>query len=62
MILIELLFLVFKPIFATAKMCINPNAELELKSPKASLHLEIQNISIELIKPQVETFMRWQSR
>lgn len=46
-------FVVFKPIFASAKICINPNAELELKSPKANLHLEVQNIAIEMTKPQV---------
>lgn len=34
-------------------MCINPNAELELKGPKADLHLEVQNIAIEMTKPQV---------
>lgn len=45
--------LVFKPIFASAKMCINPNAELELKGPKANLHLEVQNIGIEMTKAQV---------
>lgn len=44
---------VFKPIFASAKMCINPNAELELKGPKANLHLEVQNIAIEMTKAQV---------
>ncbi|XP_041649214.1 vacuolar protein sorting-associated protein 13C isoform X2 [Cheilinus undulatus] len=43
---------IFKPIFASAKMCINPNAELELKTPKANLHLEVQNIAIEMTKPQ----------
>uniref|UniRef100_A0A3Q2C9F4 Chorein N-terminal domain-containing protein n=1 Tax=Cyprinodon variegatus TaxID=28743 RepID=A0A3Q2C9F4_CYPVA len=43
---------VFKPLFASAKMCINPNAEMELKSPKANLQLEVQNIGIELTKPQ----------
>ncbi|KAI4872968.1 hypothetical protein NFI96_023652 [Prochilodus magdalenae] len=43
---------IFKPIFASAKMCINPNAEVELKSPKAKLHLEVQNIAIEMTKPQ----------
>lgn len=46
---------VFKPIFASAKMCINPNAELELKGPKANLHLEVQNIAIEMTKAQVTT-------
>lgn len=48
-----LCFVVFKPIFASAKMCINPNAEQELKTPKAKLHLEVQNIAIEMTKPQV---------
>ncbi|XP_067298474.1 intermembrane lipid transfer protein VPS13C isoform X7 [Pseudorasbora parva] len=43
---------IFKPIFASARMCINPNAEVELKSPKANLHLEVQNIAIEMTKPQ----------
>ncbi|XP_070692075.1 intermembrane lipid transfer protein VPS13C [Pempheris klunzingeri] len=43
---------IFRPIFASAKMCINPNAELELKTPKAKLHLEVQNIAIEMTKPQ----------
>ncbi|KAF1393337.1 hypothetical protein PFLUV_G00038030 [Perca fluviatilis] len=43
---------IFKPIFASARMCINPTADLELKSPKAKLHLEVQNISIEITKPQ----------
>lgn len=44
---------VFKPIFASAKICINPNAEVELKSPKVKLYLEVQNIAIEMTKPQV---------
>ncbi|XP_066503943.1 intermembrane lipid transfer protein VPS13C isoform X2 [Hoplias malabaricus] len=43
---------IFKPIFASAKMCINPNSEVELKSPKAKLALEVQNIAIEMTKPQ----------
>uniref|UniRef100_UPI0037E99E70 intermembrane lipid transfer protein VPS13C n=1 Tax=Semicossyphus pulcher TaxID=241346 RepID=UPI0037E99E70 len=43
---------IFKPIFASSKICINPNAELELKTPKANLHLEVQNIAIEMTKPQ----------
>ncbi|XP_060797783.1 intermembrane lipid transfer protein VPS13C isoform X2 [Neoarius graeffei] len=43
---------IFKPIFASAKICINPNADVELKSPKAKLHLEVQNIAIEISKPQ----------
>ncbi|XP_036950284.1 vacuolar protein sorting-associated protein 13C isoform X4 [Acanthopagrus latus] len=48
---------IFKPIFASAKMIINPNAELELKSPKADLHLEVQNIAIEMTKPQYLTMV-----
>ncbi|KAM6942753.1 intermembrane lipid transfer protein VPS13C [Xenentodon cancila] len=48
---------IFKPIFASAKICINPNAELELKSPKMSLHLEVQNIAIEMTKLQYLTML-----
>ncbi|KAK2854371.1 hypothetical protein Q5P01_007032 [Channa striata] len=48
---------IFRPIFASAKICINPNAELELKSPKARLHLEVQNIAIEMTKPQYLTMV-----
>uniref|UniRef100_A0A8C3A5N3 Vacuolar protein sorting 13 homolog C n=1 Tax=Cyclopterus lumpus TaxID=8103 RepID=A0A8C3A5N3_CYCLU len=51
------LFVVFKPIFASATMCINPTAELELKGPKAKLHLEVQNIAIEMTKPQYLTMV-----
>uniref|UniRef100_H3C3S0 Chorein N-terminal domain-containing protein n=1 Tax=Tetraodon nigroviridis TaxID=99883 RepID=H3C3S0_TETNG len=47
----------FKPIFASAKMCINPNAEQELKSPKATLNLEVQNIAIEMTKAQYLTMV-----
>lgn len=46
---------VFKPIFASAKICINPNADVELKSPKAKLHLEVQNIAVEMNKLQVSS-------
>ncbi|XP_075873846.1 intermembrane lipid transfer protein VPS13C isoform X3 [Nelusetta ayraudi] len=48
---------IFKPIFASAKMCINPNAEQELKGPKANLHLEVQNIGIEMTKAQYTTMV-----
>lgn len=44
---------VFRPIFASAKICINPSADIDLKSPKVNLHLEVQNIGIEMTKPQV---------
>ncbi|KAF7703592.1 hypothetical protein HF521_022599 [Silurus meridionalis] len=43
---------IFKPIFASAKIRINPNADVELKSPKVNLHLEVQNIAVEMSKPQ----------
>ncbi|KAI4788355.1 hypothetical protein KUCAC02_035905, partial [Chaenocephalus aceratus] len=33
-------------------MCINPTAELELKSPKLDLNLEVQNIDIQITRPQ----------
>ncbi|XP_029354917.1 vacuolar protein sorting-associated protein 13C isoform X2 [Echeneis naucrates] len=48
---------IFRPIFASAKMCINPNAELELKNPKAKLHVEVQNIEIEMTRPQYLTML-----
>ncbi|XP_035272648.1 vacuolar protein sorting-associated protein 13C isoform X5 [Anguilla anguilla] len=48
---------IFKPIFASAKICINPNAETELNSPKANLHLEVQNIAFEMTKPQYLTMI-----
>ncbi|KAG7483053.1 hypothetical protein JOB18_037841 [Solea senegalensis] len=48
---------IFRPIFASAKMCINPNAELELKSPKVDLHLEVQDISIEMTRAQYVTMV-----
>uniref|UniRef100_A0A8C5FUA7 Vacuolar protein sorting 13 homolog C n=1 Tax=Gadus morhua TaxID=8049 RepID=A0A8C5FUA7_GADMO len=48
---------VFKPVFASAKMCINPTAELELKTPKANLYLEVQDIAIEITKPQYVTMV-----
>uniref|UniRef100_A0A673C0P7 Vacuolar protein sorting 13 homolog C n=1 Tax=Sphaeramia orbicularis TaxID=375764 RepID=A0A673C0P7_9TELE len=53
----EDIVVIFRPIFASAKMCINPNAELELKTPKAQLHLEVQNIAIEMTKPQYLTMV-----
>ncbi|KAJ3592882.1 hypothetical protein NHX12_005220, partial [Muraenolepis orangiensis] len=47
----------FKPIFASAKMCINSNGEIELNAPKANLYLEVQNIAIEMTKPQYLTML-----
>ncbi|XP_028257848.1 vacuolar protein sorting-associated protein 13C isoform X2 [Parambassis ranga] len=48
---------IFKPIFASAKICLNPSAEVELKTPKTNLHLEVQNIAIEMTKPQYLTMV-----
>ncbi|XP_051920113.1 intermembrane lipid transfer protein VPS13C isoform X3 [Hippocampus zosterae] len=48
---------IFKPIFASAKIRINPDAEQELDSPKAQLHLEVQNIDIQITKPQYVTMV-----
>ncbi|MGH0117440.1 UNVERIFIED_CONTAM: hypothetical protein FKN15_034627 [Acipenser sinensis] len=45
-------FTFFRPIFASAKLCINPHAEIELKSPKMYLDMEVQCIAIEMTKPQ----------
>ncbi|XP_041074256.1 vacuolar protein sorting-associated protein 13C-like [Polyodon spathula] len=43
---------IFRPIFASAKLCINPHAEIELKSPKMYLDMEVQSIAIEMTRPQ----------
>ncbi|KAG8576312.1 hypothetical protein GDO81_009827 [Engystomops pustulosus] len=43
---------IFKPVSATAKLYINPNAELELRTPKLDWNMEVQHIAIELTKPQ----------
>ncbi|XP_048472989.1 intermembrane lipid transfer protein VPS13C-like [Rhincodon typus] len=43
---------IFKPISASAKLCINPSAETELNSPKINLDVEVQSIDIEMTKPQ----------
>ncbi|XP_048376854.1 intermembrane lipid transfer protein VPS13C isoform X4 [Stegostoma tigrinum] len=43
---------IFKPILASAKLCINPSAETELNSPKINLDMEVQSIDIEMTKPQ----------
>lgn len=44
---------VFQPISASAKLYMNPCAESELKTPKLDGNIEVQNIAIELTKPQV---------
>lgn len=44
---------VFQPISASAKLYMNPYAETELKTPKLDWNIEVQNIAIELTKPQV---------
>ncbi|XP_075713818.1 intermembrane lipid transfer protein VPS13C isoform X2 [Rhinoderma darwinii] len=43
---------IFKPVSASAKLYINPNAELELRTPKLDWNMEVQHIAIELTKPQ----------
>ncbi|XP_067871286.1 intermembrane lipid transfer protein VPS13C [Heterodontus francisci] len=43
---------IFRPISASAKLCINPYAETELNSPKINLDMEVQSIDIEMTKPQ----------
>ncbi|XP_063782573.1 intermembrane lipid transfer protein VPS13C isoform X2 [Pseudophryne corroboree] len=43
---------VFKPVSASAKLYINPNAELELNTPKLDWDMEVQHIAIELTKSQ----------
>ncbi|XP_069480592.1 intermembrane lipid transfer protein VPS13C isoform X2 [Ambystoma mexicanum] len=43
---------IFQPVSASAKLYINPLAETELKSPKLDWKMEVQNIAIELTKPQ----------
>ncbi|XP_051829756.1 LOW QUALITY PROTEIN: intermembrane lipid transfer protein VPS13C [Antechinus flavipes] len=43
---------IFRPISASAKLYMNPHAETELKTPKLDCNIEVQNIAIELTKPQ----------
>nr|XP_051678303.1 intermembrane lipid transfer protein VPS13C isoform X2 [Oryctolagus cuniculus] len=43
---------VFQPLSASAKLYMNPYAENELKTPKLDGNIEVQNIAIELTKPQ----------
>ncbi|KAM8804771.1 intermembrane lipid transfer protein VPS13C [Eudromia elegans] len=43
---------IFRPVSASARLFINPNAEVELKTPKLDWNVEVQRIAIELTKPQ----------
>ncbi|KAM8783626.1 intermembrane lipid transfer protein VPS13C isoform 3-T3 [Rhynchonycteris naso] len=43
---------IFQPISASAKLYMNPYAETELKTPKLDWNIEVQNIAIQLTKPQ----------
>uniref|UniRef100_A0A8C6BAR6 Vacuolar protein sorting 13 homolog C n=1 Tax=Monodon monoceros TaxID=40151 RepID=A0A8C6BAR6_MONMO len=43
---------IFQPISASAKLYMNPYAETELKTPKLDWNIEVQNIAVELTKPQ----------
>uniref|UniRef100_A0A8B9DM08 Vacuolar protein sorting 13 homolog C n=1 Tax=Anser cygnoides TaxID=8845 RepID=A0A8B9DM08_ANSCY len=44
--------LIFRPVSASARLYINPYAEVELKTPKLDCNVEVQRIAIELTKPQ----------
>ncbi|KAE8617181.1 hypothetical protein XENTR_v10009002 [Xenopus tropicalis] len=48
---------IFKPVNASAKLYINPLAEMELKTPKIDWIMEVQNVAIEVTKPQYLSFM-----
>ncbi|XP_060115875.1 intermembrane lipid transfer protein VPS13C isoform X1 [Heteronotia binoei] len=43
---------IFRPVSASAKMYIDPYAEMELKTPKVDWSMEVQSIAVELTKPQ----------
>ncbi|XP_066448424.1 intermembrane lipid transfer protein VPS13C isoform X2 [Eleutherodactylus coqui] len=43
---------IFKPLSASAKLYINPDAELELRTPKLDWNMEVQHIAVELTKIQ----------
>ncbi|KFP20127.1 Vacuolar protein sorting-associated protein 13C, partial [Egretta garzetta] len=43
---------IFRPVSASARLYINPYAEVELKTPKIDCNVEVQRIVIELTKPQ----------
>uniref|UniRef100_A0A8C3JNE2 Vacuolar protein sorting 13 homolog C n=1 Tax=Calidris pygmaea TaxID=425635 RepID=A0A8C3JNE2_9CHAR len=42
----------FRPVSASARLYINPYAEVELKTPKIDCNVEVQRIVIEFTKPQ----------
>ncbi|XP_074956200.1 intermembrane lipid transfer protein VPS13C isoform X1 [Phalacrocorax aristotelis] len=43
---------IFRPVSASARLYINPYAEVELKTPKLDCNVEVQRIAIEFTKPQ----------
>uniref|UniRef100_A0A8C4VAT4 Vacuolar protein sorting 13 homolog C n=1 Tax=Falco tinnunculus TaxID=100819 RepID=A0A8C4VAT4_FALTI len=43
---------IFRPVSASARLYINPYAEVELKTPKIDCNVEVQRIVIEFTKPQ----------
>ncbi|NXU49115.1 VP13C protein, partial [Turnix velox] len=43
---------IFRPVSASARLYINPYAEVELKTPKIDCDVEVQRIVIEFTKPQ----------
>ncbi|XP_075387538.1 intermembrane lipid transfer protein VPS13C isoform X2 [Tenrec ecaudatus] len=48
---------IFQPISASAKLYMNPHAETELRTPRLDGNIEVQNIAIELTKPQYLSMM-----
>ncbi|XP_023568424.1 vacuolar protein sorting-associated protein 13C [Octodon degus] len=43
---------IFQPVSASAKLYMNPHAEAELQTPKLDWSLEVQNVALELSRPQ----------
>uniref|UniRef100_A0A4W3HUG4 Vacuolar protein sorting 13 homolog C n=1 Tax=Callorhinchus milii TaxID=7868 RepID=A0A4W3HUG4_CALMI len=47
----------FRPMSASAKLCINTSSDVELNSPKMKLDMEVQSIDIEMTKKQYLSMM-----
>uniref|UniRef100_A0A4W3HA91 Vacuolar protein sorting 13 homolog C n=1 Tax=Callorhinchus milii TaxID=7868 RepID=A0A4W3HA91_CALMI len=48
---------IFRPMSASAKLCINTSSDVELNSPKMKLDMEVQSIDIEMTKKQYLSMM-----
>ncbi|XP_018108372.1 vacuolar protein sorting-associated protein 13C isoform X2 [Xenopus laevis] len=48
---------IFKPVNASAKLCINPLAEIQQTTPKIEWNMEVQNVAVEVTKPQYLSLM-----